>query len=331
MVKRIGYKVTQKMDNLNTQTLILPITQTMRQTAEQFARQHDQATPEKQDRIRQNTLAVSVVNNYLAMMAFETDLASSDSWDPLLRQYADVADLKLPAIGRLDCRPIDPDAQSCSIPLDIADDTVGVVGVTLNDKTNRATLLGFTEKAKPGSVIRVGQLRSLDHLLQYLGQLEAQPDTLVNLKHWIEGLFEEGWQTAAALIGRERWNLALGFMGHPNTRSGTRPETPIQAAKLIDLGVQLGDQDVVLLMAVGPPQNETTGVRVQLHPSMTETHLPPDLRLTLLSESGERLREVPSRDADNFIQLPLFRCQTGEKFAIQISLGDRNVIERFAT
>ena len=74
-----------------------PIFPEARHQAEQFYRQ--QATPEKGEQVRLNTLAVSFVNFYLECMGFETDLENSDSWNPVQQTLMDAAALCLKNLG----------------------------------------------------------------------------------------------------------------------------------------------------------------------------------------------------------------------------------------
>lgn len=94
--------------------LPLPITQATRRMAQEFANQQPNAN--KADQVRLNTLAVLVMHDYLQLMEIPTNLTASDSWNPVLRLCADVADLQVAGLGRLECRPVLPSHTLCSIP-----------------------------------------------------------------------------------------------------------------------------------------------------------------------------------------------------------------------
>jgi hypothetical protein len=96
--------MTRTTYELEDFALTLPITQAARTTAQQFA--SNQPTPEKAEQVRLNTLCVWVVNDYLEIMGIPTSLTSSDSWNPVIRLCANIADLELPGVGRLECRPV---------------------------------------------------------------------------------------------------------------------------------------------------------------------------------------------------------------------------------
>lgn len=100
-------------------------------------------------------------------------------------------------------------------------------------------------------------------------------------------------------------------------------------AKIIDLVLQLGNQTVVLLIAIAPFVEKKVEILVQLHPMSEKTYLPSNLRLILQVESGEIIQEVVSRSNHNFIQLKRFRGNSGEGFNIQVSDGNLTIKETF--
>ncbi|NMF63204.1 hypothetical protein DP113_15655 [Brasilonema octagenarum UFV-E1] len=145
-------------------------------------------------------------------------------------------------------------------------------------------------------------------------------NTITKLSEWLEGVFEQSWQTIDTLINPEA-NLAL------STRITQRGA---KKAKLIDLGVQLGYKTVALLVNITEESDEKLGVLIQVHPTGGERYLPPDLKLTLLSKAGKTLQEVTSRLQDNYIQLKFFKGESGKRFSVELSLGEnRKVKEDF--
>lgn len=95
---------TQQSQQFHQMGITLPITTEHLRIAERF----EQLCPfhEKSHQIRHNTLAVCAVNAYLQLMEIPTDLASSDSWKPMMQMMGNVADLKLPGLGALSCRTV---------------------------------------------------------------------------------------------------------------------------------------------------------------------------------------------------------------------------------
>lgn len=140
------------------------------------------------------------------------------------------------------------------------------------------------------------------------------------LSQWLQNVFDETWQTIDSLINSEV-NLAYGLRNDADKE--------LQRAKLIDLGMQLGEQNVALLVKIKAEANEKIAVSVQLHPGGEARHLPPNLKLILLSKAGKTLQEVQSRTQDNYIQLKRFKGEKGKRFQIQVSLGSLSITEIF--
>ncbi|BAY85947.1 hypothetical protein NIES267_54530 [Calothrix parasitica NIES-267] len=152
--------------------------------------------------------------------------------------------------------------------------------------------------------------------------------TTTKLSNWLQGTIDEAWLTIDA-ISNPKLNLAF------STRN---VDTATKKAKIIDLGIDLGNRKVVLLVNISPEKTidskngsseEKINVLAQLYPMGGEKFLPQNIKLFLVSKAGKILQEVTSRTQDNYTQLKPFKGKTGKKFSIQISLGDMVVKESF--
>lgn len=143
--------------------------------------------------------------------------------------------------------------------------------------------------------------------------------TRTKLGLWLENIFDETWQAIDVLIHPEV-NLAFNPR---NTEEG------IKKAKLINLGMQLGNLTVALLVNITVENDDKLGVMAQLHPTDGERYLPPNIKLNLLSRTGKTLQEVIARNQDNFIQLKPFKGEAGKRFSIQVSFDDVSITEDF--
>ncbi|MBD6615501.1 DUF1822 family protein [Komarekiella sp. 'clone 1'] len=286
--------------------------------------QKQQLLPLKAKQVYLNTLAVYAVDFYLRCLGFEVDANQNDSRNPMIVKMMDVADLWVKQLGRLECRPVLPDAKVCEIPPDAWSDRIGYVAVQMSQTLKEATLLGFTQTAM--AKVPLSNLRSLSEFLAYLHQLQevpltAPPAKVVNLRRWLEGIFETGWQSTEAILGID--------MNLVSIRSMTILKTDIKRAKLIDFGMRLNDQTVVLSLAVSSNIDGTISVLAQLYPSSGNTYLSPNVKLVMLSESGETLQEVYSRGHDNYIQIRPFKGMSGDGFSLQVGFNNVNVTEDF--
>lgn len=316
--------------------LALPITQAARGIAQQFAQQ--QPTPEKVEQVRLNTLAVCVVNDYLQMMGILCDLAASDSWNPVMRLCVDVADVEVTGVGRLECRPIKADEQTCYIPPEVWQDRIGYVVVQLDEPLREATVLGFAPTAAMEE-LPISQLQPLEDLLDRLSKLMqpqaasksvASSTTVVNLSQWLQNVFESGWQTVEAVLVPAQASLAFSY------RKGNSFQEPdsdhfegdVRRARLIDLGMQLAGHSVALLVELKPESEHKNCIRLQVHPTGSYTYLPPLIQLIVFDETGAVFLQAQSRSTDNYIQLQ-FGGKPGERFSVKVSLGDVGIVENF--
>jgi Protein of unknown function (DUF1822) len=154
---------------------------------------------------------------------------------------------------------------------------------------------------------------------------KTQKSGLVNLRQWFENVFVDTWQTIETLFGAES-NLAFGF------RQISDPvEQSIRRVKVIDLPTQESSQTVVLMLTLTAETDGRVGIRTQLHPGDRNSYLPTNIRLALISASGEAVQSVAAREADNSIQLKRFRCPVDTRFSLQVVLDNFSFTEEFVS
>ena len=316
-------------DNL---TFIGPIPPDGRHRAEELCRR--QATRKKAEQVYLNTLSVSFVNSYLQYMGFETDLDKSDSWNPLQQTLMDVADLSLKNLGSLECRPVLEDTEFVYIPPEVQSNRIGYVAVQIRKSFREATLLGFVRQVQT-DLLAINQLQPLDNLLEYLEELTqvrqaelasqslTDNKTLVQLKQWLENIFEAGWQEIETLFDNQRANLDWSLRGANNSF--------VSRGKLIDLGKTGTIQSVILVVAFILEKKQEIDIIVEVHPVWGEIYLPPNLQLMVLDfegAEGESIMEAQTRSTNKSIQLQ-FSGEVGERFSIKLVVGNISVIESF--
>lgn len=307
---------------LKASTFTVPLGTESHRLAQQFSQQLRDRTKAKQ--VYLNTLAVSAVKFYLSCMGIETNWSASFSWNPVWQNLMDVADLEVPKLGRLECRPVLPGTQVVRIPAEVWSERIGHVAVQFDPALQEATLLGFTQTASKEE-LPLTELGSLEDLISHLRAISQSEHTQrTNLSQWFMHMFDTGWQPLESLFSRDVEHLAFGLR-----RNLHLSNSAVKAAKMIDLGLQLGSRSVVLLIALAPEADDKVGILVHVHPSSPENYLLPQIKLTLLSDSGEILQEVQSRSQDNYIQLKRFRGNYGECFSIQVATSGVSVIETF--
>jgi hypothetical protein len=312
--------------------LPLPITQMARRKAQEFANM--QPTPQKAEQVRLNTLAVYVINDYLQMINISTNLAVSDSWNPITRLCADVADLEIIGVGRLECRPLKPQNQTCYVPPEVWSDRIGYVAVQIDEAAWEASVLGFSQTAK--EELLMTELLPIEVLIDRLNQplppiattTTVIQQSQINLSQWLVNVFESSWQTVESLLNPEELDLAFRFRSGDNTIITNNSDQTISRAKLIDLGVQIASQPVALIVEFSSVAEPRKDILLQVHPSASQIYLPPALQLIVLDETGLIFLEAQARSADNYIQLQ-FSGLPGEKFSVKVALGEASIIEDF--
>jgi hypothetical protein len=377
--------------------MTLPLPVRAHRLADRLRQRQPHASRGKQ--VYLNTLAVFAVNTCLQNLGFETDLDGSQSQDFVLASLSDVADLLLPAIGRLECRVVLPEASTVHIPLATWDDRVGFVAVQLTADLRQATLLGFLSEVA-AEEIPLTQLQPLADLLDHLESLRTVP-----LSQWFQQAMTGAWKTvetiadelAADLRGHQpgfayrqpdretsllsdptaatvetllhlvhtetdRWTRlqVLDLLGKIATGNAQAiatltqlrqtshddeisrqaavslgkiaPENPlagVRRAKVVELGMQLSQHRVVLVVTLTPEAEDRVSFHLRLYPA-DSTVLPAGVQLGILDEAGtivEGLNTV-SEPGDDWLQLQVVGSRD-DRFGVKVSLGGAEVLESF--
>lgn len=126
-----------------------------------------------------------------------------------------------------------------------------------------------------------------------------------------------------------RWQAALSL----GKISPGHPQAGIRKARYLDFGMQLEGHSVALIVAIMPRNDDRIGVFLQVQP-IQGRKLPPHLKLSVLSDTGETKREVETRSdeegegKDNLIQLR-FNPSAGTPFKVRVSVNEVSVMEEF--
>jgi hypothetical protein len=318
--------------------LTLPITQAARDTAHTFG--HQQPTFEKQQQVYLNTLAVWVVQDYLALMDIPCDLQASDSWNPVVRLCADVADLVIAGIGTLECRPVIPNARICFLPPEVWCDRIGYVIVAITEDHRQAHILGFTPSAA-GS-IPLHQLQPLESLLAHISEfmpvVAPQPALAaiterprIDLAQWLQGVFDQSWQAVDSLLSAPYLEGAINF--RILTTIPTSDLAPnvihIERGKRVQFQDWAEDLSVVLILNLLQTKGEGQRIiHIRLLPSSPSAYLPANLSLRILDTNQFPYLKAQSRRADNCLQLQ-FSGLPGEQFYLDVEYKEQSVTETF--
>jgi Protein of unknown function (DUF1822) len=161
------------LEDLISKAIPVPLSAEDRSTADGFAAQAGRFA----ERIRRNTLAVLAVQRYLTWQGFETDLAGADCWHPALRLVADVADLPVVGLGRLECLVLPSGVKEIEVPLEVSEDRLAYVVLELASQPLGGRLLGFLQ----GDVVQPEMAKSAISL-ERLGDMDEFIDCLYGLQ-----------------------------------------------------------------------------------------------------------------------------------------------------
>lgn len=288
--------------------------------AEAFCR--EQKNSQKARQVYLNTLAVQAVHFYCTCIGVETDLTASNSWNAAMRTLMDVADLVVKGKGKLECRPVLPGDEVCSVPPETLEDRIGYVVVEIHEEAYEAKLLGFSRTTEEGK-LPIKRMPPLDDLIEAIvddvpateparSSVHLVETDLVRLGQWLRGIFDEFWQDS-------RLALAAAYRGSVAAQETGPPER----AKLLDIGTH----KVALVVRVTETADAKRDILLRVFPSDGNI-LPPHLLLQLLDDVGNVAMREQAGNADNFKALN-FRIGIEEMFNVKITLGDDSITVPF--
>lgn len=311
--------------------MLIPLTAYNHQIANKYSRQ--QLNPQKAKQVYLNLLAVSAVDFYLQCLGISTDIEASYSHNPALFSLQNVADLQISKLGHLECRPMLANEQVLKIPQEVWQNRIGYMAVQFNESLTEATILGFILQPSQEE-IGLDRLQSLDYFLEYLEKLslaaaqnseEVRANAkLVKLNQWIEKVFEVGWENLERVMKHPQEYAIV----RKKPIEADRPNDDITRGKLIDLGIQLADRPVVLIVSLLSTHECEREIRLVVRSAGNYPYLPEKLQLTVLDAEGNEVLQAQAREADNWIQLE-FTGEIGEYFSVSLALGEISMVEEF--
>lgn len=152
----------------NCSSFLVPLGKEAHEIANYFCQQHLDFA--KAERVYLNTLAVYAVNCCLQSLGIATDLAASDSWNPIMQSRLTVADLVVKGKGKVGCCPVMPGEDFIEIPEGALLNRIGYVAEEINEEMSKAKLLGFVEEVKANK-LSLSALHPLDDLPEYLEKI----------------------------------------------------------------------------------------------------------------------------------------------------------------
>ena len=304
-------------------TFTVPLLKPAHQLADKFC-QH-QSNLQKAEQVYLNTLAVYAVNYHLQCLGFETDWTHSDSWDSMMQTFLNVADLEVKNYGKLECRPVLPDAEVIYVPQEVWEGRIGYVAVQLDESLEEATLLGFAETVSTQE-LALSELRSLEELPEYLSQFkQLQPiEERVNLSQWLRDIFEAGWETIEATVAPPQAELAFNTRSQPPVRTST---PGVKRGKRLDLERLGGSKQVAVFVGLTPTVSPQLDITVEVYPVGGQRYLPRELQVMVLDEQGKAVLQAEAGNSEG-LEFQ-FSGEEGEIFNVKVTLGEVSITEKF--
>jgi|GEM_PF-1150694 len=313
------------------ETVPVLITQKARQIAHQFAQQQPDET--KAQQVYRNTLAVCIVNNYLKILGIPSDPSNCDSWNPLMRMTANVADLDVIGKGCIECRPIsewERETKSvCYVPTEVQDKRIAYVVVQIEPEQPKALILGFVERVNSEEV-PLNCLRPMSDLPTYFEEYKPPSLTgqVTQLTNWLHGQIEAGWHKLDEIL-----EISLMNYQWQNTRSvATESTVPVLSrvvrGKVFEVPIQQRIEPIVLITELVPKSEVDLGVELKICPPTKQTFLPVGLEMTVLDAVGKQVMHAQARDENRMIELG-FHAEVGDRFSLRIELEDVIIDEAF--
>jgi len=302
----------QTMRNPKMSSIAIPLDHDAHHYAQIFAQQ--QATPGKGKQVYLNTLAVCAVHNYLKWLSVPTRLDQGDSWQSGIRAILDVADLVIPKLGKLECRPVIAGATALKIPNEVNQDRIGYVVVEIEESLNNGHLLGFLPCQNPNvppEPIPLTRLQSLDSLIDRLHNWED----CIDISQWFEGFCVAPWQPLYNVRG-------------VTVTAATEDSKSQRRSQVLQWNQGGWEKSILLVVEVTETDTEVIDLHLQVYPSNQDPFLPEGLEVKVLNDEGISCMEAQAGVASSGLQLK-FEGSPQERFSINLTSGELNFTERF--
>jgi hypothetical protein len=182
-----------------------------------------------------NTLAVYAVN-LLRMLEVETDWSASDSWHPALQTLANMADLKVKNKGKLECRPVLPEAKTYQVPPEVGL-TDWLCGSEARPSVNRGNAPRIcTSGSTRGNPFEPAPVSRRVARTPEPNEQPLPVKEPIQLSQWLHKLFDAGWE-AESLLEPPQAEFAFSYRSLSQTVTSTleNADTGVKRGKRLDL------------------------------------------------------------------------------------------------
>ena len=134
---------------------------------------------------------------------------------------------------------------------------------------------------------------------------------------WLSSHVSEGWSELSELLDPPQAQFA--FRGD---------HYPVVFGQPIDFGMQLGERELALVVAVAKENESCLDLKIQLH-SLNHQLLPENLQLSIQDSSNDEIiLSTTARQQDNILQLNL-EAESGDRFRTIVSFQSEEFVQEF--
>ncbi|HCF28306.1 MAG TPA: hypothetical protein DEV81_14145 [Cyanobacteria bacterium UBA11049] len=196
--------------------------------------------------------------------------------------------------------------------------------------------MGFIQAEDIGEreEIPITDFQSIDTLLDYLRnrivreQAPPLPTSItVNLSQWFSNIFENNWQSASTLFATASQSPGVRNTNPLLAEMFSSPLS-VSGGKLIDLGIQINQHPLALVVTVTPTADDQRRVLVQVYPMRNRGILPQGVELEVFNEDRTEAMDTISRSSDNWIQIDFF-ASVGERFFTTVTFTGASLTQGF--
>jgi hypothetical protein len=166
------------MNDTQTYTYPICLAFTAHQEATRQADRHDSQA--KYQQVYRNVLARIAVNYYLQLLGVKTNWAQGDSNDLVWQSLFNISDLVTIDYGRIECIPVESNANYLEVAPETLEDRIAYVFVELEPHLRSANILGFVSEITQ-EVVFLNEVDSIELLPEYL-----EKHSTIDSKHRIE-------------------------------------------------------------------------------------------------------------------------------------------------
>lgn len=307
-------------DHLSFQVLL---NREMHELAQKYAVRH--AEERNYQRVYLNTLAICATKFYFQCMGIKSVIEENSNYNTFMQALFDTAALNLPKSGILECRPVLAQQQKISIPIE-CENRIGYVFVRFDTLLKHAKILGFLKSVPIEQEFFLNELNSLEALLEELDNIRKENQLIIpslstaNLSNWFKNKFEDNWLPTSVLF--KAFNIS------PEYSLRSSEVEKIARGKIFKFDIQMIERQIVLLVSVKPvDSNRKIDICVQVLPE-PECKLPKGLELKIIDEVNDICLQAIAKNSNDVIQQEFF-AQFGERFKVELVLGDAKITENF--